>query len=335
MRPLDRVGSIKVKLGVVIVATVAVTVFALWAGRHLAVPLVLRTLIGGALGLAAVQFLARGMTSPLREMVAAAAAMARGDYSRRVRASSRDEVGELARAFNAMAAELADVDRVRRELVANVSHELRTPLGALQALLENLADGVSEPDPAALRTALLQTERLGRLVGQLLDLSRLESGVLALRPAPFPVRDLLEQATRECELGEAFISRPVWLRVSVQPGDLRALGDSERMHQVVANLLDNAVRHSPTDGRVWLSAHAAKDGVTTIEVADEGPGIPAEEAERVFERFHRVDAARTARDGGTGLGLAISRWIVDAHGGTIAVRPREPHGCRVVVELPR
>jgi signal transduction histidine kinase len=123
--------------------------------------------------------------------------------------------------------------------------------------------------------------------------------------------------------------------VDVQPGDLRAVGDPERMHQVVANLLDNAVRHSPADGRVWLSAHAATDGVTTIEVADEGPGIPADEVERVFERFHRTDAARAARDGGTGLGLAIARWIVDAHGGTIRVRERDPRGCRVVVELPR
>jgi signal transduction histidine kinase len=252
-----------------------------------------------------------------------------------VTATSRDEVGELGRAFNAMAAELADVDRMRRDLVANVSHELRTPIGALQALLENLVDGIEPPDPVALRTALVQTERLGRLVGQLLDLSRLESGALALRPAPFPVRPLLEQATRECELGETFSSRPVWLRVSVQPGDLRATGDAERLHQVVANLLENAVRHSPADGRVWLSAHQATDGVTTIEVADEGPGIPLAEAERVFERFQRVDAARAARDGGTGLGLAIARWIVDAHGGTIAVREREPHGCRMVVELPR
>jgi signal transduction histidine kinase len=275
------------------------------------------------------------MTSPLREMAAAASAMARGDYGRRVTASSRDEVGDLARAFNAMAAELADVDRMRRDLVANVSHELRTPLGALQALLENLVDGVEPPDRAALRTALFQTERLGRLVQQLLDLSKLESGALALRPAPFPIRPLLEQATRECELGENFHAHPVWLRVTVQPGDLRAVGDAERMHQVISNLLENAVRHSPTDGRVWLSAHAATAGVTTIEVADEGPGIPVGEAERVFERFHRVDAARATRDGGTGLGLAIARWIVDAHGGTIAVREREPHGCRVVVELPR
>ena len=334
-RPLDRLRSIKVKLGVVIVATVAGTVLVLIAGLKLGLSLELRTIAAAVIALALVQFLARGMTSPLREMRDAAQAMARGDYGRRVRATSRDEVGDLARAFNAMAAELADVDRMRRDLVANVSHELRTPIGALQALLENLVDGVEPPDEATLRTALVQTERLGRLVEQLLDLSRLESGALALRPAPFPVRPFLEQATRECELGETFTSRPVWLRVSVQPGDLRATGDSERLHQVISNLLENAVRHSPTDGRVWLSAHQANEGVTTIEVADEGPGIPEADVERVFERFHRVDAARAARDGGTGLGLAIARWIVDAHGGTIAVRPREPQGCRVVVELPR
>src|SRR3954447_22843684 len=334
MRPLDRLRSIKVKLGVVIVATVAGTVAALFVSRDAGLPTGVAVVLAAALGLALVQLLARGMTSPLREMAAAASAMSRGDYDRRVTASSRDEVGELARAVNAMAAELADVDRMRRDLVANVSHELRTPIGALQALLENLVDGVEPPDPSALRTALGQTERLGRLVSQLLDLSRLESGALALRPAPFQVRPLLEQATRECELGEAWIAAPVWLRVDVQPGDLRAVGDSERMHQVISNLLENAVRHSPADGRVWLSAHAATSGMTTIEVADEGPGIPPEEAERVFERFHRVDAARSARDGGTGLGLAIARWIVDAHGGSIAVRPREPSGCRVVVELP-
>jgi signal transduction histidine kinase len=334
MRPLDRLGSIKLKLGVVIVATVAVTAVVLAVGHKAGLSLPVRTALAAAIGLALVQGLARGMTSPLREMAAAASAMARGDYSRRVRASSRDEVGELARAFNTMAAELADVERQRRELVANVSHELRTPLGALHALLENLADGVEPPDPRTLRVALAQTERLGRLVAQLLDLSRMESGGLPLRPEHFCVRELLERVAHECALGESYEQRPVWLRVDVQPGDLLASGDPERMHQVVANLLDNAVRHSPDDGRVWLTAHQT-EGATTIAVADEGPGIPVEEAERVFERFHRLDGARAARDGGSGLGLAIARWIVDAHGGAIRAERREPHGCRMVVELPR
>jgi signal transduction histidine kinase len=330
MRPLDRLSSIKVKLGVVIVATVWGTALVLAAGHRAGLSLPVRATLAALLGLVIVQVLARGMTSPLREMAGAASAMARGDYGKRVRATSRDEVGDLARAFNAMAAELGDADRMRRELVANVSHELRTPLGALQALLENLVDGVEPPDPAALRTALAQTERLGRLVSQLLDLSRLESGTLEVEHVSFGIRTLLEQAARECALGD----RPVRLKVRVEPGDLKTTGDPERLHQVVANLLDNAVRHSPPEGRVWLSAHAATAGRTTIVVADEGPGIPAEEVERVFERFHRTDTARATRDGGTGLGLAIARWIVDAHGGSIRAEAREPVGCKMVVELP-
>jgi signal transduction histidine kinase len=332
VRPLDRLPSIKAKLGVVIMATVGGTVLVLRLGARLGLGLPWRALTASAIGLLFVQFLARGTTSPLREMAAAAKAMARGDHSVRVTASSRDEVGELARAFNTMAAQLADVDRQRRDLVANVSHELRTPIGALQALLENLADGVEPPDRATLRVALAQTERLGRLVAQLLDLSRMESGALPLHPVRFPVRPLLEQALRECELSE---HAGVRLKVCVQPGDLAAQGDPERVHQVVANLLDNAIRHSPPDGRVWVSAHGADAGVTTIAVTDEGSGIPEHEAQRVFERFYRADGARSTRDGGTGLGLAIARWIVDAHGGAIRAEAREPQGCRVVVELPR
>src|SRR3954463_10920633 len=164
MRPLDRLQSIKVKLGVVIVSTVAGTVIVLAIGFRLGWSLQLRTLVAAVIALAIVQILARGMTSPLREMVAAARAMARGDYGRRVTATSRDEVGELARAFNSMADELAEVDRVRRDLVANASHELRTPLGALRATLENMVDGVEPADPQSLAAALRQVERLGSLV---------------------------------------------------------------------------------------------------------------------------------------------------------------------------
>ena len=332
MRPLDRLPSIRAKLGVVIVLTVVGTVLVLRAGARLGIDLPLRVLIATALGLLMVRILAHGMTFPLREMAAAARAMAAGRHDVRVTATSRDEVGELARAFNTMAAQLADVDRERRDLVANVSHELRTPIGALQALLENLADGVEPPDPRTLRIALAQTERLGRLVAQLLDLSRMESGAQPLQPVPFAVRPLLERALQECTLGNHGTVR---LRVSVQPGDLAAHGDPERVHQVVANLLDNAVRHSPDDGRVWLSAHATDGGAVRIAVDDEGAGIPPDEAERVFERFYRTDGGRAARDGGSGLGLAIARSIADAHGGTLRAERRTPRGCRMVLELPR
>jgi signal transduction histidine kinase len=262
-------------------------------------------------------------------MAAAASAMATGNYERRVHSSSRDEVGELARAFNQMAADLAETDRVRRDLVANVSHELRTPITALQVLLENLVDGVAEPDPEIFRTMLAQVERLGRLVKQLLDLSRLESGAVPLERTAFRVEPLLAHAVREQRLHAPEID----VSIAVDSPNLTADGDPERVHQVVANLLENAVRHTPRGGSVEVCAHRTRDRVV-IEVVDEGPGIPESEQTRIFERFYRADAARASSEGGAGLGLAIAQWIVDLHGGDIHPERREPHGCRMVVTLP-
>jgi signal transduction histidine kinase len=327
--PLDDVPSIKLKLGFVIAVAVAVTVFVFWVGIKLGLWPSVSGIIAGALAMVMVWFLARGMTSPLREMAAAASEMAKGNYDRRVRSTSRDEVGELARAFNQMAAELAETDRVRRDLVANVSHELRTPITALQAVLENLVDGVTEPDPETFATMLAQVERLGRLVKQLLDLSRLESGAVPLERTEFRVEPLLSHAVREQRLHAPDI--PV--SVSVDSPDLTADGDPERVHQVVANLLENAVRHTPSGGSVEVRAERNADGVV-IAVLDEGPGIAEADEARIFERFYRADSARASSDGGAGLGLAIAQWIVDLHGGEIHPERRDPHGCRMVVTLP-
>jgi len=328
-RPLDPLPSIKLKLGFLIAAAVAVTIFVFWVGIHLGLWPSLSGVLAGGTALGLVWVLSRGMTSPLREMAAAADAMARGDYTRRVITTSHDEVGALARAFNTMAAELAETDRVRRDLVANVSHELRTPITALQAALENLVDGVAEPDPETFRTMLLQVERLGRLVTQLLDLSRLESGVVPLDRSEFRVEPLLTHAVREQRLHEPVVD----LAIDVDPVDLTADGDPERVHQVVANLLENAVRYSPVGGTVEVRARRS-DGGVVIEILDEGPGIPETQRARVFERFERIDPARTTSNGGAGLGLSIARWIVDLHGGDIHPENREPHGCRMVVTLP-
>lgn len=329
MRPLDWLGSIKVKLGVVIVAAVVTTLAINEVGLALGMAGRYRAVLAMAISLGMVQLLAHGMTSPLREMAAAARAMARGDYSRRVRATSRDEVGELAVAFNRMAAELGEVDRQRRELVANASHELRTPITALRALLENLVDGVEQPDPAALQGALRQTERLGRLVTQLLDLSRLESGGAQLDLEDLPVADFLDEAVREAGLA----GRDIRLSADVQPPGLAVPADAARLHQVLANLLDNATRHSPPGGAVHVSAQLAGDTVR-IAVCDQGPGIPATQRSRVFERFSRLDSARSATAGGTGLGLAIAREVVELHGGTMYAEDNQPTGCRMVVDLP-
>jgi signal transduction histidine kinase len=177
---------------------------------------------------------------------------------------------------------------------------------------------------------LAQVERLGRLVQQLLDLSRLEAGVVPLAREEFRVEPLLEHAVREQQLHAPSVD----VAVTVEPKDLTADGDPERVHQVVANLLENAVRFTPTGGVVEVRARRGDHNVT-IEVLDEGPGIPDAERTRVFERFYRADAARSSTDGGAGLGLAIARWIVDLHGGEIHPERREPHGCRMVVTLPR
>jgi signal transduction histidine kinase len=332
MRPLDFLGSIKLKLGVLIVAAVAMTVAIVWLGDLAGLPATATGVVAVLLALALVQLLAHGMTYPLREMVGATRAMARGDYSRRVTATSRDEVGELARAFNAMAAELAEVERIRRDLVANVSHELRTPIGALRAKLENLVDGVEAAEPASMRSMLRQVERLGTLVDQLLDLSRLESGAVPLERTRFRAAGLVEHVVDEWRTRAEI--RDIRVDAEVEPATLELEGDEQRLHQVLANLVANAVRHSPRGGRILVRA-SASDGLARLEVCDEGPGIAPEEAERVFERFYRSDHARSSKDGGTGLGLSIARWIVELHGGQIRAEAAEPHGCRMLVELER
>lgn len=327
MRPLDPLSSIKMKLGVVIVAAVSVTVLVVSLGVNAGYPLLLLGVVAGALALAMVQLLARGMTSPLREMAAAARAMAKGDYDRRVAATSRDEVGELARAFNRMAADLAEVDRVRRDLVANVSHELRTPIGALQAALENMVDGVEATDPETLKTMLVQVERLGHLVAQLLDLSRLESGASPLQRSRVALRPLIEQTLD----GSRLHAQHVDLVMDV-PAELTIEADPIKLHQVVANLVENAIRHSPEGGKVRVKAEM--NGALRLEVTDEGPGVPEDERSRIFERFYRSDRSRTKAQGGAGLGLAIARWIVEQHGGDITVEDATPTGCKMIVRLP-
>jgi signal transduction histidine kinase len=332
VRPLDFLPSIKLKLGVVIVAAVLVTVIVVLAGERAGWPLALTGVAAVLVALALVQGLAHGMTRPLREMVGAARAMSKGDYERRVTASSRDEVGELGRAFNRMAGDLAEVDRVRRDLVANVSHELRTPLGALRAMLENLVDGVETADPETLAAMLQHVERLGSLVEQLLDLSKLESGVVPLDRRPVRARELLDRVAGEW--GPAARASDVSIELAVEPDSLVLDVDQARVHQVLANLVANAIRHSPAGGRVSVRASTTSRGAT-FEVADEGRGIAPDERDRVFERFYRSDHAHSSGDGGSGLGLSIARWIVELHDGTIRTEERTPHGCRMVVELPQ
>jgi signal transduction histidine kinase len=326
-RPLDPVRSIKIKLGLILLGSMLAglawfTLMLGWLPFWTSVTAIV-------VALSTLQLLAHGLTSPLREMTAAARAMAHGDYTRRVRATARDEVGELAGAFNQMAADLAAADRQRRELIANVSHELRTPITALQGLLENIVDGVAAAEPATMRTALTQTERLGRLVAELLDLSRLDAGVVPLDRSPIDVPSFLDDVIREAEVNADGAGHDVRFEMSAPA--IVMTGDRERLHQVFANLLDNAARHSPPGGTVTIRAERHDDHLL-LAVTDQGDGIPAADRSRVFERFTRGERAA---DGGTGLGLAIARWVVQLHHGTIAVAdPVGGSGCRIHVSLP-
>lgn len=327
-RPLDWVRSIKVKLGLVVVGSVAATVGAITVSLYLGVHARFAFLGGLVVSLVVIQLLAHGMVMPLREMVAATRAMADGDYSERVTATSQDEVGSLARSFNTMAAKLEQVECQRRELIANVSHELKTPISALRARLENLADGVEVLDKDAVSAMLKTTERLSRLVDQLLELSQFESGALTIDRQDLKVCEIVDDAVGEV------VPASNEVRIVTDVADqLSGTGDPERIHEVLTNLLTNAVRHSPAGGQVTVRASPIPDGFR-VEVCDEGTGVPPDDIGRIFDRFYRVDAARGSGAGGAGLGLAIARSIVELHGGSIWAAPQSPAGCLVVFELP-
>jgi signal transduction histidine kinase len=279
------------------------------------------------------RILARGMTQPLRDMARAARRMARGDYGTTVAVRSRDEVGQLAEAFNRMAGEMEGVERLRRDLVANVSHELRTPISALRAHLENLLDGVEEPNPALLAVMLQQSDRLARLVDQLLDLSRMESGDLPLTIEPVPLAPLIDRVVSEVSVARPERARTLDVHNDVASDLPPVEADPERVHQVLFNLLDNAFRFTPDGGTVWVRA-VQQDGSCEVSVEDTGPGIPQEHLPLVFERFYRVDQSRSRDDGGTGIGLAIARSVVEAHGGKIWAESAEGKGATFRFVLP-
>jgi len=290
--------------------------------------------------------LARRYTTPLRELREASRALAEGDLSSRVpRAlvrSGPSEVGELATQFNAMAERLEESvatirrDRDRsREFLADVSHELRTPIAALRMFNELMREH-GEDDPAAraefLESTAQQLDRLDWLAQNLLELSKLDSGLVLLELRPDDLRAAVESAVEQAR--PAAERREVALNLSVTDGPIRIRHDPQRVGQVVANLVGNAIKFTPPGGSVTVQASAVPEGAR-IEVSDTGVGIDEAELPRIFDRFYRGSRANEARGSGSGLGLAIVRSIVDMHGGTVAVESRLGAGSRFTVMLPR
>jgi signal transduction histidine kinase len=255
------------------------------------------------------------LVRPVRTLAGAAQRIAHGSRGARVDVRGSDELAQLATAFNEMAASLDRAELVRRQLLADVAHELRNPLATVESYIEALADGVLPADSDNWRAIRAETARLTRLVDDLQQVSRAEADQLDLRPTPTDPGVLVREAVRAA--GPSFAAKGVELALEIEPGLTNVDVDRERMTAVLANLLGNALRHTPTGGRVTASGRRDGEQIEIV-VADNGEGIGAEHLERVFERFYRVDPARSRASGGTGIGLAIVRAIVQAHGGTVA-----------------
>jgi two-component system, OmpR family, phosphate regulon sensor histidine kinase PhoR len=224
------------------------------------------------------------------------------------------------------------LEGVRRDFVANVSHELKTPLTGMRGFAEALAEGGAPPEQASefAGRILANVERMQRLVDDLLDLARIESGSWRPEPAEQDLAALVEDAWASIQPGPG--ARDVTLDANFPP-DLGLQADGAALAQVLCNLLDNAARYSPDGGSVRLTARR-EDGRVRVEIADDGPGIPSIHVERVFERFYRVDAARSREAGGTGLGLSIVKHLVAAHGGEVGIRSRLGEGTTVWFAIP-
>jgi two-component system, OmpR family, sensor histidine kinase BaeS len=302
-------------------------------------------LAGAGVALVVVAFsllLARNFTRPLESLTVAADQMRRGDYTRRAEPpKSKDELERLAVTFNAMADtiesdvnELRRQEQLRRDLMANIAHDLATPLTAIQGFSEALADGVIADEETRQETAQLigrEVQRLRRLVGDVQEMTSLESGRARLELAPLDLHALVDETLAvirpECE------QAGITLRNEIDPQTAPVLADSDRITQVLLNLLDNARRHTAAGGTIAVRAQPMGK-MLRVCLSDTGTGIDTDDLPNIFERFYRVDRARTASTGGSGLGLSIVKAIITAHGGTISAESSIGQGTHIYFSLP-
>ncbi len=290
---------------------------------------------GGAAAVAAALFLsffiARRITSPIKNMAGVTEQVARGDYSRRVNIASGDELGSLAESLNSMAASLEESQRMRRDLMANIAHELRTPLTSISGYMEGFSDGVIEATPAAFELVRGEAARLSRLVDDLSRLSRAESGQELFHITGLPAGQFIGRIGQK--LAPQYGDKGVNLDIAVEPGTPPMAADADKMDQVLVNLLDNALRYTEPGGRVSLTA-SGENGQVDIRVADTGMGISREDLGHIFERFYRADKSRSRAKGGSGIGLTIAKRYVEAMGGDISVVSKEGGGTTFNVKIP-
>ncbi|MBK9927587.1 MAG: HAMP domain-containing protein [Anaerolineales bacterium] len=291
-------------------------------------------LVGAIIALILGVVLSRTITRPIRELTQATHAVSEGDLDQKVQVRSSDELGELAKAFNKMSAELMRSVNARKQMTADIAHELRTPLSLILGHAEAVHDGVLPPTKENFEIIREEATRLEHLVNDLRTLSLADAGELAMTFQPTEPERLLQevaalyqyQTQKKNILLELDIASPL-PTLELDPG---------RMTQVLTNILDNATRHTPEGGIITIAAKQI-DKTVEISIQDSGPGLSPEETEKIFERFYRTDTSRQ-RDGallsGSGLGLAIAKSIVQAHSGQLSAKSEPGKGLRVIVSLP-
>ena len=303
---------------------------AIWA--DFAKPFLWAGLVALAVSILIAILLARSVYVPIRHVTNAAEEIAHGNYEQEVPVAGPKEVKVLATSFNQMAKQVKRSQQMLRDFVADVSHELRSPLTSIKGFAQAIVDGTAKDKEAQLKAASViedESKRMMRLVEELLEFSRLESGQITMVKESVNLKDLLQQ----CH--EIFLMRAkeknIQLRTDIEPLP-PVVGDIDRLEQVFSNLLDNALKHTPSGGEVSIIARLPYPNFVEIAVTDTGPGIPGEQLQHVFERFFRADPS--AGKAGAGLGLAIARQIVLAHGGDIMAKSTLGQGTEFRVKLP-
>ena len=288
-------------------------------------------LAAGGAGITLVGLFSRGVLSPVRRLSVAAQRLGRGDLTQRVTPSTRDEVGQLGQTFNVMAEGLHQAQQQRRNLMADVAHELRTPLSNIQGYVEAVRDDVLKADASTLQVLHQQVMHLSRLVEDLRLLALAEAGSLRLHPQRQSIAEVLTSV--ETAFRPRAEAKAITFQVDLPPEIPAVMIDRSRIEQVVQNLVENSITHTPDGGRLTISVARSELGVRVV-LADTGRGIPPDELPLIFERFHRVDPSRSRATGGAGLGLTIAKQLVEAHGGRIWAESTSGQGSRFIFELP-
>jgi two-component system sensor histidine kinase BaeS len=329
LKPIEVEGSTVGYLGYVPRPEILASIERVYLQRqHVAFAAIALGMLGTALVLGA--GLAYWLTRRVRVLAAGTHALMEGDYTARVEVRGHDELAQLARDFNALAATLASAREARQQWIADIAHELRTPLAVLRAEVESLQDGVRPLDQAAVSSLASETGRLARLVEDLHTLSLSDLGALTYYKEPLAIAEVIEDVLDAQR--RALAQQGLELRTELDES-ARVHGDEARLGQVFGNLLQNSVRYTNAPGTIAVKA--ARRGERVIIVwEDSAPGVPDEELRRLTERLYRVEGSRNRASGGAGLGLAIAKAIVEGHGGTLGARASALGGVAIEIALP-